>query len=303
MGKAFPTWLHIKPDVCAALEEGKPIVALESTVITHGLPKPFNLDLALRMEAEINNAGVTPATIAVLDGQIRVGLNQKEIEKLALDSDTIKISRRDLGIAMAKGLSGGTTVAATMYIAHAAGIEVFATGGIGGVHRGESGDVSADLPELARTPVAIVCSGAKSILDLPRTIEWLETAGVPVLGWQSDEFPSFFTHSSGLPVNARVDTNAQAAEIVRAHWSLGLNSGILICVPCPESVVIDPEIAENALKKAEAKAYSRHISGKDLTPFLLSCLSEITGGDTMRANLVLLRHNARVAAELSRALQ
>lgn len=303
MGKAVPTWLHIKPDVCAVLEEGKPIVALESTVITHGLPKPFNLDLALRMEAEINNAGVTPATIAVLDGQIRVGLNQKEIEKLALDSDTIKISRRDLGIAMARGLSGGTTVAVTMYIAHAAGIEVFATGGIGGVHRGESGDVSADLPELARTPVAVVCSGAKSILDLPRTIEWLETAGVPVLGWQSDEFPSFFTHSSGLPVNARVDTNAQAAEIVRAHWSLGLNSGILICVPCPESVAIDPEIAENALKKAEAKAYSRHISGKDLTPFLLSCLSEITGGDTMRANLVLLRHNARVAAELSRALQ
>lgn len=298
----LPNWLKAHPNVAAALAADKPIVALESTVITHGLPRPVNLELARHMQSEVASAGAQPATIALLRGTIHVGLAHEALETIALAPDTQKISRRDIGIARAKKITGGTTVAATMYIAHAAGIRVFATGGIGGVHRGEAGDVSADLPELARTPVAVVCSGAKSILDLPRTLEWLETAGVPVIGWGTDEYPAFFSHTSGLPVTVRIDTPQEAAEILRTHWEMGMESGVLICVPCPEDDAVPNEIIEEALARALQEAEEEGIHGKGVTPFLLTRVSALSSGATLRANLALLRNNARVGAEIAKAL-
>jgi pseudouridine-5'-phosphate glycosidase len=298
----LPNWLKAHPNVAAALAADKPIVALESTVITHGLPRPVNLELACHMQSEVASAGAQPATIALLRGTIHVGLAHEALETIALAPDTQKISRRDIGIARAKKITGGTTVAATMYIAHAAGIRVFATGGIGGVHRGEAGDVSADLPELARTPVAVVCSGAKSILDLPRTLEWLETAGVPVIGWGTDEYPAFFSHTSGLPVTVRIDTPQEAAEILRTYWEMGMESGVLICVPCPEDDAVPNEIAEEALARALQEAEEEGIHGKGVTPFLLTRVSALSSGATLRANLALLRNNARVGAEIAKAL-
>ncbi len=302
MTPALPAWVHLHADVALALHEGRPVVALESTVITHGLPQPLNLELARRMEAEVRSAGAQPATIAVVNGQVRVGLTQDELERLALAPDVRKVSRRDLGAVISRGEWGGTTVAATMLAAHAAGIRVFATGGIGGVHRGGAGDVSADLPELARTPVAVVCAGAKAILDLPRTLEWLETAGVPVIGWNTDEFPAFFSRSSGLPVSIRVDRPQGAADILRAHWAIADAGGALVCVPCPEEFAVPASQVEPKLQQALAQAEAGHVFGKDLTPFLLSRLAELTGGETLRANLALLRQNARVAAEIALAL-
>lgn len=297
-----PQWLKIHPDVAQALLNGEPIVALESTVITHGLPKPINLDLARGMEEEIRDAGAFPATVALYRGEIRIGLSPDEIEHLSLAEGSIKISRRDLGAAVSKGLTGGTTVAGTMYIAHAAGISVFATGGIGGVHRGRSGDVSADLPELARTPVAVVCAGAKSILDLPRTLEWLETSGIPVMGLGTDTFPAFFSRESDHPVSVRVDTVGEAANLIRTHWRIGLDSGLLLCVPCPEEAAVSINELERALDEAESEAHSQGVSGNELTPFLLTRLSEITKGKTLQANLALLKNNARVAASIASAL-
>jgi pseudouridine-5'-phosphate glycosidase len=302
MSHSLPNWLEVHTNVAAALEAGKPVVALESTVITHGLPRPVNLESARQMQSEVASAGVQPATIALLHGKIHIGLTYEALETIALTTDAVKISRRDIGIARAKKLTGGTTVAATMYIAHAAGIQVFATGGIGGVHRGDDGDVSADLPELAHTPVAVVCSGAKSILDLPRTLEWLETAGVPVVGWGTNEYPAFFSRSSGLPVTVRVDTPVEAAEILRAHWEMGMESGIVICVPCPEDDAVPNEIAEEALARALQEAEEKGIRGKDVTPFLLTRISALSDGATLRANLALLRNNARVGAEIAKAL-
>ena len=302
MSHRLPNWLEAHTNVAAALEAGKPVVALESTVITHGLPRPVNLESARRMQSEVASAGVQPATIALLHGTVHLGLTHEALETIALATDAVKISRRDIGIARAKKLTGGTTVAATMYIANAAGIQVFATGGIGGVHRGEDGDVSADLPELAHTPVAVVCSGAKSILDLPRTLEWLETAGVPVIGWGTNEYPAFFSRSSGLPVTVRVDTPVEAAEILRAHWEMGMESGIVICVPCPEDDAVPNEIAEEALARALQEAEEKGIRGKDVTPFLLTRVSALSSGATLRANLALLRNNARVGAEIAKAL-
>jgi pseudouridine-5'-phosphate glycosidase len=297
-----PSWLRVDPQVAAALAAGQPVVALESAVITHGLPRPVNLETARYMETEILAAGVQPAIVALLDGEICLGLSQKALERLALADQAIKISRRDLGIASVRDEVGGTTVAATMIVAHAAGVKVFATGGIGGVHFGSSGDVSADLPELARTPVAVVCSGAKAILDLPRTMEWLETAGVPIIGWRTDELPAFFCHGSGLSVNVRVDTAAEAANILRSHWGMNLESSVLICVPCPEDVSMPFETVQQALAQAEAEAKSSGITGKNLTPFLLNRLSELSNGATLRANLALLRNNARVAAAIAKAM-
>jgi pseudouridine-5'-phosphate glycosidase len=276
-------------------------VALESTVITHGLPEPVNLELARRLEAEVRGAGAVPATVAVIDGRICLGVTTDELERLALSRSLMKISRRDLGTAVAQRGTGGTTVAATMIAAHAGGVQVFATGGIGGVHRGPSGDISADLPELARTPVVVVCSGAKAILDLPRTLEWLDTAGVPVLGWGTDEFPAFFTRSSGLPVSARVKNAAETAALVRTQWGMGLRSGVLVCVPCPEEVAVPAEKVELVLRTALQQAESEGVRGKQVTPYLLSRLAELSGGKTLRANLALLRNNARVAAEIARA--
>jgi pseudouridine-5'-phosphate glycosidase len=296
-----PPWLHVHPEVAAALASGRPVVALESTVITHGLPEPVNLELARRLEAEVRGAGAVPATVAVIDGRICLGVTTDELERLALSRSLMKISRRDLGTAVAQRATGGTTVAATMLAAHAGGVQVFATGGIGGVHRGSSGDISADLPELARTPVVVVCAGAKAILDLPRTLEWLETAGVPVLGWGTDEFPAFFTRSSGLPVSARVSSAAEIAALVRTQWAMGLHSGVLVCVPCPEEVSVPADKVETVLRTALQQAEAEGVRGKQVTPYLLSRLADLSGGGTLRANLALLRNNARVAAEIARA--
>lgn len=296
-----PSWLRIHPEVASALASGRPVVALESTVITHGLPEPVNLELARRLESEVRAAGAVPATVAVIDGRVCLGVTTDELERLALSRRLMKITRRDFGAAVASHATGGTTVAATMIAAHAGGVRLFATGGIGGVHRGDPSDVSADLPELARTPVVVVCAGAKAILDLPRTLEWLETAGVPVLGWGTDDFPAFFSRSSGLPVSARVENAVEAATLIRAHWAMGLHSGVLVCVPCPEEHAVPAEAVETVLRQALQQAGAQGVRGKDVTPFLLGRLAELTGGDTLRANLALLRNNARVAAELARA--
>lgn len=296
-----PSWLKISPTIQNKLDHGEPVVALESTVITHGLPKPINLDLANQMEEQVRSVEVEPATIALMSGNVCVGLNGEEMEQLALATDTFKISLRDLGIAIAKGHTGGTTVAATMNIARRVGIRTFATGGIGGVHRGDSGDVSADLTEMSRTPLAVVCSGAKAILDLPRTMEWLETAGVPVIGWQTSEFPAFFSRTSGLGVTSRVDSVAEVVELLTAHWDLGFG-GILVCVPCPEDSAIPMVDVEAILEQALMESRKRDVYGKELTPFLLRQMSELSSGSTQRANLALLRNNAYIAAQIAKAV-
>lgn len=300
--ETLPGWIELHPDVQQGLRTHQPVVALETTVITHGLPKPMNFELGMRMQQEIRSAGAVPATVALLEGQYHIGLSDSQLERLALDSDPVKINRRELGVQRALGSTGGTTVAATMFLAHMAGISVFATGGIGGVHRGDASDVSADLPEVANTPVAVVCSGVKAILDLPRTLEWLETYSVPVLGWKSDTFPTFFSAGSKLPIQARVESAFEAANIIRQHWDMGLQSGILVCVPCPERDAISSEKVEAALKEALQEADKQGITGKHVSPFLLEYLSEATNGATVDANLSLLRNNARVAAELAQAL-
>jgi pseudouridine-5'-phosphate glycosidase len=295
------TTLHISPEVQSALDKGQPIVALESTLIAYGLPYPANLETARALEATVGDNGATPATIAILDGQIRIGLDDADLERLATGRDVRKVSRRDIAIAVAKGLNGATTVAATMWIAHRAGIAVFATGGIGGMHRGNPSDVSADLPELAQTPVAVVCAGAKAILDLPATREWLETHSVPILGFGTDEFPAFYTRSSGLLVDECVDSPEEAAAILRAHWSLGMG-GVLVCVPIPAEVEIPRNAAEDIITRALAEAEAKQIRGKELTPFLLAQLEALTGRATRRANIALLKNNAVIAARIARVL-
>lgn len=297
-----PDWLHIHPDIADALENGRPVVALESTVITHGLPRPVNLDLARWMESEVLSVGVLPATVAMMDGVVRLGLTSEELENLALAKEVHKISRRDLATAVAKRQTGGTTVAASIFISNSIGIQVFATGGIGGVHRGDSGDISADLPELAHTPIAVICSGAKAILDLPRTLEWLETASVPVIGWGTEEFPAFFSRTSGLPVSTSLTTLAEIVAFLRSHWRMGIGSGVLICVPCPDEAAVPRDIAEEAITQAEADAQKSNIAGSELTPYLLNRIAELTEGATLRANLELLKNNAHVAATIAKAL-
>ena len=287
-------------EVNHARQLGKPIVALESTVITHGLPKPENLQLARDMETEIRQKGATPATIGVLDGKIHIGLEADELEKLANSPHPRKISRRDFGIALAGKENGGTTVAGTLIVAHRAGINIFATGGIGGVHRGGGYDISADLPELARTPVIVVCAGAKAILDIPNTLEYLETMGIPVLGYQTDDFPAFYSSSSGYPVSARVDTPEQVAQVAQAQWKLGIQSAVLVVVPPPVEVAIPSETIDLAIQQANQEAHAQKVAGQAVTPFLLSRVAELTGGASLKTNLGLLRNNARVAAEIAR---
>jgi pseudouridylate synthase len=289
-------------EVGAALAAGKPIVALESTVIAHGLPYPQNLETASELESIVSDGGAVPATIAVFDGQICVGLDRKQIETLATAKGIRKISRRDLAIAVAKKLTCATTVATTAFIAHRAGIQVFATGGIGGVHRGFSADVSADLPELAQTPIAVVCSGAKIVLDLPATREWLETHGVAVLGWQCDELPAFYSRSSGLAIDERVENADEAAAIINARDEMKLENSVLITVPVPVTFEIDRAELESILADALKLADEKGIRGKEITPFLLSQMSEKSGGRTLAANIELLKNNARVAAEIAAAL-
>jgi pseudouridine-5'-phosphate glycosidase len=290
-------------EVAAALAENCPLVALESTVITHGLPRSTNLETALELENIVRQNEAIPATIAMLNGIPHVGLNQKQLEFLANSDQVVKLSRRDLPFAVARKLNGATTVATTAFFAHAAGIEVFATGGIGGVHRGDLPDVSADLPELANTPITVVCAGAKAILDLPATREWLETWGICVLGWQTLEMPAFYTRQSGLKDDARVESATEAAEIIAARDNLKLKNAILLTVPVPLESEIGHETIEDFLLSAIAEATSQNIAGKEITPFLLRRLSEQTDGATLRANIALLKQNARIAAEVANALK
>jgi pseudouridine-5'-phosphate glycosidase len=297
-----PTW-EIRPEVQNALHANSPVVALESALISHGLSYPQNLKTAQALEQAVRENGALPATIAVIEGKIRVGLTEGELERLATQKEVRKVSRRDLPIAVAQGEDGATTVAATMWVAALAGIEVMATGGIGGVHRGQPFDVSADLPELAQTRVAVVCSGAKSILDLPLTLEWLETHGVPILGYQTDEFPAFYSRRSGLPVDARVDTPQEAARVIRTKWKLGLEGGVLVTVPVSEEAELPRALAEEAIAQALAAAQEQGIAGKALTPFLLGQIAQSTDGASVEANIALLRKNAAVAARIAGALR
>jgi len=279
-----------------------PVVALESALVTHGFASPANLDIARRMEAAVRQAGVLPATIAVLEGEARVGLSDEELVRLASDRSARKVSLRDLPLVLAQGVSGGTTVAATIHLAHRAGIRVFATGGIGGVHRGRPQDVSADLPALASNSIVVVCAGAKAILDLPRTLEYLETHGVPVIGYSTDQFPAFYSRSSGLKLDARVETPEEVAQMAQARAALGLPAALLVCVPVPEADELPAGEAEAAIAQAVEEADINGISGKALTPFLLARLVELTGGRARRANEALLLNNARIAARIARAL-
>ncbi len=301
----MPPHIILNPTIAHALENNLPLVALESTVITHGLPYPANLDAARRMEAAVRAQGAVPATIAILDGKIYVGLDDSQLLRLSqLDGSTVrKCSRRDLPIVVACGEHGATTVAGTMVIAQIVGIELFATGGIGGVHRGHPFDISADLIELGRTPVTVVSSGVKSILDLPATREVLETNGVTVVGYQSDCLPAFYSRASELMVDVRVDNADEAAAIVLARRELGLQIGTVMGVPVPESAELAPHIAETAAAQAQAEADEQGIHGAAATPFLLKRMVELTDGASMRANIALLENNAAVAAQIAVALQ
>lgn len=294
--------LKIAPDVQAALDEKRAVVALESTLITHGLPYPANVETALAMEAAVRDAGATPATIAILKGQITVGLTPHEIERLGKATGVRKCSRRDLPLAVGLGEDGATTVAGTMIVAQMAGIRVFATGGIGGVHRGHPFDVSADLIELGRTPVAVVCSGAKAILDLPLTLEVLETQGVPIVGIGTETLPAFYSRSSGLPIDACIQTPEQAAAIIAAAAKLGAKHGILFTVPVPEAHEMASEPAEAAIVQATEEAEAQGIHGKLVTPYVLARVAELTEGESRSANTALLVNNARVAGKIACAL-
>jgi pseudouridine-5'-phosphate glycosidase len=299
---ALPHSFDLSKDLIMSQKIGAPVVALESAVITHGLPRPTNHELASDLEADVRAEGAQPATVALLDGRIKVGLTPEELERLSNLDGTRKISPRDIGIALANGLSGGTTVAATLHVAHQAGIQVFATGGIGGVHRGSTFDVSTDLPQLGKTPMVVVCAGAKSILDLPATREVLETQGVPVIGYQTDDFPAFYTRTSGLPVDYRVDTPEEAAALATESWNAGVQSAVLLVVPPPAETSLPADQMEEAVLAAIAEAESLGIHGAATTPFLLQRMSEITKGDSLVANLALLRNNARVAAKVAVAM-
>lgn len=286
-------------EAAEALKNGSPIVALESTVIAHGLPYPQNLETAFKLEKIVRDRGAVPATIAVFGGEFFVGLDDKKLQRLAESKTIHKISRRDLPLAVANKWDCATTVATTMFVAHRAGIKVFATGGIGGVHRGSLPDISADLPELAQTPMTVVCAGAKIVLDLPATREWLETHGITVLGYQCDEMPAFYSRSSGLPVDARVNSAVDATRIIRARNDLGLNGSVLVTVPIPSEFEVPCERLEDILDNLLSEADDIGIKGKEITPFLLKGMSERSGGDTLKANIALLENNVKVASEIA----
>jgi pseudouridine-5'-phosphate glycosidase len=302
MAEQFPTQLIYSPEVPTNKHHGLSLVALESTVITHGLPHPQNLELARDMERIVRENGATPATIAVLDGEIHVGLTEAELERLANADNVRKISQRDFATAILKKECGGTTVAGTMFAAHKAGIKVFATGGIGGVHDLEKLDISTDLQALADTPMIVVCAGAKAILDLPATLEYLETMAVPVIGYGTDEFPAFYSRQSGLAVSLRLDTSQEVVDFAKTHWELGLRSAVLVCQPLSLEEEIPQERIAEAIQQARTEAHAQGIHGQQLTPFLLACLSELTGGESLRANLALLKNNAALAAQIVHAL-
>ena len=296
--------IQLSPEVAAARAEGRPVVALESTIIAHGMPWPQNLDTAREVEDLIRAEGAVPATIAVMAGRIRVGLTAAELQQLAQSPDAMKLSRRDLPYAIATGRLGATTVAATMICAQLAGIEVFVTGGIGGVHRGgaDSFDISADLQELARTPVAVVCAGAKSILDLALTLEYLETHGVPVLSIGQHNFAAFFTPDSGLRADFRMDDAAEQARFIRAKWALGLGGGVVVSNPVPAAQAMPREEIAAITAQALAEAEAQGIQGKAITPFLLARIKALTGGRSLATNIAIVKHNALAGARLARAL-
>lgn len=300
-------YLDISPEVQQALAEGKPVVALESTIISHGMPYPKNVETALLVEKTIRDNGAVPATIAIIGGRLKAGLSPEEIEYLGKSGRKVaKVSRRDLAAIVARGADGATTVTTTMIIAHMAGIRVFATGGIGGVHRGAETtmDISADLEELANTPVMVVCAGAKSILDLGLTLEYLETKGVPVIGYGTDELPAFYTRRSGFGVDYRVDTPAQLAAMFKAQQELGMKGGMLVTNPIPEQYAMDKEVIDAAIDQAVRESREKGIHGKETTPFLLARVVELTGGDSLESNIQLVLNNAviasRTASELCR---
>lgn len=297
----LPSPFKLSPDVSRALQLGQPVLALESTVITHGLPSPNNLSLARDMEAEARNEGVTPATIAVLNGIIQIGLSDSELEGLAV-AQAMKVSQRDFAAAIVKKVSGGTTVAGTMFAAHKAGIKVFSTGGIGGVQKEARFDVSPDMLALANTPMIVVCAGAKSILDLPATLEYLETVGVPVLGYQTDEFPAFYSRQSGLKTSAQVDSPTEAAAFAHAHWDLGFGSGVLVCQPVQSGDEIPRAEIDPIIQQASDEARAKKISGQALTPFLLKRINELTSGKSMRTNISFLLNNARLGAQIAKVM-
>lgn len=289
--------LHYSEEVLTAMHENKPLVGLETAVVTHGLPYPTNVELAQAMENVIRQEGAVPATVGVLGGTAQIGMNREDILLLAQDRDVIKVSRRDYARAAARKLNGGTTVAGTITALHLAGIKVFATGGIGGVHRDAPFDISADLPTLAQTPVLVVCAGAKSILDLPATLEMLETLSVPVVGYQTPLFPAFFSRSSGLPVTASVEDPQEAALLTAAHWEMGIESAVLLAVPPPMQDALPEELMSEVIDRALTEASQNNIHGQGVTPFLLKRVSELTGKASLTANLGLLLNNARVAAQ------
>ena len=298
-------YLDIAPEVKAALDAGKPVVALESTIISHGMPYPQNVKTALEVEQIIRDNGAVPATIAILGGRLKAGLSHDEIEYLGKQGMKVtKASRRDLSQIVARGMDGATTVTTTMMIAHMAGIRIFATGGIGGVHRGAETtmDISADLEELAQTPVMVICAGAKSILDLGLTLEYLETKGVPVLGYQTSELPAFYTRTSGFSVDYRVDSPKALAEALKVQHDLGLKGGILVANPIPEQYSMDPAVINKAIDDAVAECAANGIHGKATTPFLLAKVKELTGGNSLDANIQLVFNNARLAAKTAAEL-
>ncbi len=295
--------ISLSDEVRAALEDNKPVVALESTAIAQGLPRPVNIETARALEQIVRDEGAIPATVGVYKGIPTVGLDDEQLEYFATSDDVVKASRRDVGVAVAQQKTAATTVAATMFLAHQVGIQVFATGGIGGAHRstGQPWDISADLIELGRTPVAVVCAGAKSILDIPRTLEILETHSVPVLGYKTAEFPAFYLASSGERVSARVDSAEEIAAVLRAHWELG-QAGIVVAQPISEDLALDETEVETAVEEAENVAIQLGVRGNALTPFLLSSMTDATGGRALKANCALLLENARLAAQIANAL-
>jgi pseudouridine-5'-phosphate glycosidase len=297
-------YMDLSPEVSLALAEGRGVVALESTIIAHGMPFPQNVETARRVEDTVRDVGAVPATIAIVGGRIRVGLDDEALQHIGSAEGVCKVSRRDFPTVVARGLDGATTVAGTLIAAEAAGIRVFATGGIGGVHRGagESFDVSADLPELARASVAVVCAGAKSILDLGATLEFLETWGVPVLGFGTDELPAFFCRTSGFAVDERIDDVRDLARLVATKWDLGLSGGVVVANPIPEEHALDTAEVGAVVDRAIAEAKARGLKGKELTPFLLDQIRQATGGESLKANIELVLSNARLAGELAREL-
>lgn len=293
-------FLDVAPEVAEAVRNNKPVVALESTIISHGMPYPQNVETALNVEKVIRDNGAIPATTAIIGGRLKAGLSKEEIEYLGKTGlGVTKVSRRDIPVIVAKGMDGASTVATTMIIAAMAGVRIFATGGVGGVHRGaqQTFDISADLEELAHTPVTVVCAGAKAILDLPLTLEYLETQGVPVLGYQTEELPAFYTRKSGLSVDYRIDTPQELAKVIHVKQELGLQGGVLVTNPIPEEYSMDPDTINRAINQAIEESKQQGIHGKDTTPFLLARVKDITGGDSLDSNIQLVYNNAKVAAQ------